>query len=105
MPDLAIITFGADIEAAKCAAAEAILINLDACRDSGQRAGCGSRRTAPREFRGLLFAYFDVSGPRGELPRSGTFQRQGRFNRRRISLQPRVAYGYSVERMAEIAEQ
>lgn len=37
VPDLAIITFGADIEAAKRAAAEAIQINLDAYRETGQR--------------------------------------------------------------------
>jgi predicted RNase H-like HicB family nuclease len=35
-PDLAIATHGENIEAAKRAAGEAIRINLEACRETGQ---------------------------------------------------------------------
>ena len=70
VPDLAIITFGADIEAAKRAAAEAIQINLDAYREAGQRvpdAEPVARHLENPEFRDLLFAYVDVSGPTGRI--------------------------------------
>ena len=70
VPDLAIITFGADIEAAKRAAAEAIQINLDAYREAGQRVPdveTAARHLENPEFRDLLFAYVDVSGPTGRI--------------------------------------
>lgn len=70
VPDLAIITFGADIEAAKRAAAEAIQINLDAYREAGQRVPDVepvARHLENPEFRDLLFAYVDVSGPTGRI--------------------------------------
>jgi predicted RNase H-like HicB family nuclease len=66
VPDLAIMTFGADIEAAKGAAREAIQINLEAYRETGQ--GVPDEKPVARhlenpEFRDLLFAYIDVPGP------------------------------------------
>jgi predicted RNase H-like HicB family nuclease len=70
VPDLAIITFGADIEAAKRAAAEAIQINLDAYREAGQRVPDVepvARHLENPEFRDMLFAYVDVSGPTGRI--------------------------------------
>jgi predicted RNase H-like HicB family nuclease len=70
VPDLAIITFGADIEAARRAAAEAIQINLDAYREAGQRVPQVepvARHLENPEFRDLLFAYVDVSGPTGRI--------------------------------------
>ena len=70
VPDLAIITFGADIDAAKRAAAEAIQINLDAYREAGQRVPDVepvARHLENPEFRDLLFAYVDVSGPTGRI--------------------------------------
>ena len=66
VPDLAIMTFGADIEAAKRAAREAIQINLDAYREAGQRVPDEepvARHLENPEFRDLLFAYNDVPGP------------------------------------------
>ncbi len=70
VPDLAIMTFGVDIEAAKRAAAEAIQINLDAYREAGQRVPDEepvTRHLENPEFRDLLFAYIDVSGPKGRM--------------------------------------
>ena len=70
VPDLAIMTFGADIEAAKRAAAEAIQINLDAYREAGQSVPdeeAAARHLDNPEFRDLLFAYIDVSGPTGKM--------------------------------------
>ena len=70
VPDLAIITFGADIQAAKRAAAEAIQINLDAYREAGQRMPDVepiARHLENPEFRDLVFAYVDVSGPTGRV--------------------------------------
>jgi predicted RNase H-like HicB family nuclease len=70
VPDLAIITFGANIEAAKRAAAEAIQINLDAYREAGQGAPAvepNARHLENPEFRDLVFAYVDVSGPTGKV--------------------------------------
>ena len=69
VPDLAIITFGADLEAAKRAAAEAIQINLNAYREAGQRVPDEepvTRHLENPEFRDLLFAYIDVS-PTGRI--------------------------------------
>jgi predicted RNase H-like HicB family nuclease len=70
VPDLAVITFGGDIEAAKRAAAEAIQINLDAYRESGRQVPDVEpveRHLENPEFRELLFAYVDVSGPTGRI--------------------------------------
>src|SRR5208337_2200655 len=64
VPDLAITTYGGDIEAAKRAAAEAIQINLECYRETGQRVPDGqpvSRHLDNPEFRDLLFAYLDVA--------------------------------------------
>ena len=70
VPDLAIVTFGADIEAAKRAAAEAIQVNLDAYREAGQRVPDVepvARHLENPEFRDLLFAYVDLSDPLGRI--------------------------------------
>ena len=69
-PDLAITTYGESIEAAKRAAGEAIRSNLEAYRESGQRAP-GARGVSIHlenpEFRDLLFAYVDVAEPQGRI--------------------------------------
>jgi predicted RNase H-like HicB family nuclease len=70
VPDLAITTFGDNIEAAKRAAAEAIQTNLDAYHEAGQRVPevePASRHLENPEFRDLLFAYIEVSGPQGKM--------------------------------------
>ena len=70
VPDVAITTFGNDIEAAKRAAREAIEINLDAYREAGQRVPETepvSHHLENPEFKDLLFAYVDVSGPKGKM--------------------------------------
>ena len=70
VPDLAITTFGTDIEAAKRAAAEAIRINIDAYHESGQRVPDEepiARHLDNPEFRDLLFAYIEVPGPQGRI--------------------------------------
>jgi predicted RNase H-like HicB family nuclease len=66
VPDLAIVTCGESIEAAKRAAREAIQINIEAYQEAGQRvpeeqpvAG----HLGNPEFRDLLFAYVDVPKP------------------------------------------
>jgi predicted RNase H-like HicB family nuclease len=46
-PDLAIATYGENIEAAKCAAGEAIRINLDAYREAGQQVPEVQKRFEP----------------------------------------------------------
>jgi predicted RNase H-like HicB family nuclease len=69
-PDLAIATYGENIEAAKRAASEAIRINLEAYREAGQRAPEGqsvSKHLENPEFRDLLFAYIDVAEPQGRI--------------------------------------
>lgn len=69
-PDLAIITYGATIEAAKIAATEAIRINLEAYREAGQKVPEGqevSRHLANPEFKDLLFAYVEVAVPEGRI--------------------------------------
>jgi len=61
---LAITTYGEDIEAAKRAATEAIRINLESYRETGQRVPDGqavSRHLENPEFRDLLFAYLEVA--------------------------------------------
>jgi predicted RNase H-like HicB family nuclease len=69
-PDLAIATYGENIEAAKRAAREAIQINLEAYREAGRQApeaqSVSSRLKNP-EFRDLLFAYIDVAEPPGTI--------------------------------------
>ena len=70
VPDLAIITSGADIEAAKNAAREAIQINLQAYRDAGQPVPPARPITGhldDPEFRDLLFTYVEVPGPENRL--------------------------------------
>jgi hypothetical protein len=67
VPDLAITTYGENIGAAKRAAAEAIRVNLECYRETGQRVPDGqavSRHLENPEFRDLLFAYLDVSDGR-----------------------------------------
>lgn len=70
VPDLAIATFGDSIEAAKRAATEAIEINLDAYRETGQKvpeAEPVSHHLENPDFKDLLFAYVDVAGPKGKI--------------------------------------
>ena len=70
VPGLAIITFGADIEEAKRAAAEAIQTNLDAYGEAGQHVPDVEpvvRHLQNPKFRDLLLAYVDVSGPTGRI--------------------------------------
>ncbi|MGA3204903.1 MAG: type II toxin-antitoxin system HicB family antitoxin [Bryobacteraceae bacterium] len=70
VPDLAIVTHGETIEAAKRAASEAIQINLEAYRDAGQRVpdeNDVARHLANPEFRDLLFAYVEVAVPEGRI--------------------------------------
>jgi len=67
-PDLAIATYGENIEAAKRAAREAIQINLEAYREAGRQAPEAqsvSNHLENPEFRDLLFAYVDVAEPPG----------------------------------------
>jgi predicted RNase H-like HicB family nuclease len=69
-PDLAIATYGENIEAAKRAAGEAIRINLEAYREAGQPAPEGqsvSNHLENPEFRDLLFRYVDVAEPQGQI--------------------------------------
>ena len=69
-PDLAIATYGENIEAAKRAASEAIRINLEAYREAGQQVPEGqsvSNHLENPEFRDLLFAYVDVAEPQGRI--------------------------------------
>lgn len=70
VPDLAITTYGENIEAAKRAASEAIQINLEAYREAGQRVPdeqAVSRHLENPEFRDLLFTYVEVAGPKGKI--------------------------------------
>ena len=70
VPDLAIVTRGESIEAAKRAATEAIQINLEAYRDAGQRVPDGqdvSKHLTNPEFRDLLFTYVEVAEPKGKI--------------------------------------
>jgi predicted RNase H-like HicB family nuclease len=66
VPDLAIVTHGESIEATKHAAGEAIRINLEAYRETGQaipeRQPVEHHLENP-EFQGLLFAYIEVPSP------------------------------------------
>ncbi len=66
VPDLAIVTHGESIEAAKRAACEAIQINLEAYRDAGQKLPEGQAALSHLEnpeFRDLLFTYVEVPQP------------------------------------------
>jgi predicted RNase H-like HicB family nuclease len=70
VPDLAITTYGENIEAAKRAAEEAIRINLEAYREVGQRIPdeqSVSRHLENPEFQDLLFAYVEVAEPTGKI--------------------------------------
>jgi predicted RNase H-like HicB family nuclease len=70
VPDLAIATCGENIEAAKRAAGEAIQTNLETYKETGQPVPdqlAVSRHLENPEFRDLLFAYVEVSGPRGQI--------------------------------------
>jgi predicted RNase H-like HicB family nuclease len=70
VPDLAIVTCGENIEAAKRAASEAIQINLEAYREAGQQVPEEqevSSHLANPEFRDLLFAYVEVAAPEGRI--------------------------------------
>jgi predicted RNase H-like HicB family nuclease len=69
-PDLAITTYGENIEAAKRAASEAIRSNLEAYREAGKpvpEAQGVSNHVENPEFRDLLFAYVDVAEPQGRI--------------------------------------
>ena len=70
VPYLAISTCGDNIEAAKRAAGEAIRINLDAYRETGQRVPDEqpvSTHLENPEFRDLLFAHVEVADPGGRI--------------------------------------
>ena len=63
-PDLMLATYGESIEAAKRAAGEAILINLEAYREVGLQvpgAQSVSNHLENPEFQHLLFAYINVA--------------------------------------------
>jgi predicted RNase H-like HicB family nuclease len=70
VPDLAIVTYGETIEAAKQAAVEAIQINLEAYREVGQaipeRQPVEHHLENP-EFRKLVFAYVEVPEPKERI--------------------------------------
>ena len=71
-PDLAIATHGESIEAARRAASEAIRINLEAYRETGQQISEGqnvSSHLENPEFQDLLFAYVEVAEPQGKIVR------------------------------------
>jgi len=70
VPDLAITTFGDDIDAAKKVAEDAIRVNLEAYREAGQHVPEMEpvlRHLENPDFRDLLFAYVDVSEPQGRV--------------------------------------
>src|SRR5207253_6102325 len=72
-PDLAIATYGENIEAAKRAASETIRINLEAYREAGLQAPEGQsvlNHLENPEFRDLLFTYVDVAESQRALPLS-----------------------------------
>ena len=69
-PDLAIVTYGEDLESAKRAAREAIQINLEAYEDAGQpvpEAQPASSHLEDPSFDGLLFMYVEVAAPNEKL--------------------------------------
>jgi predicted RNase H-like HicB family nuclease len=64
VPDLVVVTHGDSIESAKCAAAEAIRINLDAYQELGMPVPAPepvSHHIENPDNRDLLFAYVDVA--------------------------------------------
>ncbi len=67
VPDLAIMTCGESVEAAKDAARQAIRVNLEAYREAGQEVP-GRRSTLSHmenpDLQDLLFAYVELSWPR-----------------------------------------
>ncbi len=66
VPDLAIVTYGETIEAAKQAASEAIRINVEAYPEAGQAVPeCQSveHHLENPEFQELVFAYVEVPLP------------------------------------------
>ncbi len=66
VPDLAISTFGTDVESAKRAAQDAIQINLNAYREAGRtppEPEPVSHHLENTDFKDLLFAYVDLPGP------------------------------------------
>ena len=70
VPDLAVVTSGENIEAAKQAAIEAIQINLEAYREAGQavpeRQSVEYHLENP-EFQELVFAYVEVPEPKEQI--------------------------------------
>ena len=69
-PDLAIVTYGDSIEAAKNAACEAIQINLEAYREAGQVLPDGQSvlvHLENPEFQDLLFTYVEVQEPKDRI--------------------------------------
>lgn len=69
-PDLAIVTYGESIEAAKRAACEAIQINLEAYQEAGQEvpeSQAIERHLENPEFRDLLFTYVEVPEPKERI--------------------------------------
>jgi predicted RNase H-like HicB family nuclease len=67
VPDLAIVTYGDCIEAAKQAAVKAIKINLDAYREANQKVPEKKSVLTHLEnpdFKDLLFIYVDVTETR-----------------------------------------
>ncbi len=70
VPDLAIVTYGETIEAAKHAASEAIQSNLEAYREAGQavpeRHSIEQHIENP-EFQELVFAYVEVPKPKERI--------------------------------------
>jgi predicted RNase H-like HicB family nuclease len=67
VPDLAIVTFGENIDAAKQAAVKAIRINLEAYRETGRKIpemNSVLTHLENPDFKDLLFTYVDVTEPR-----------------------------------------
>jgi predicted RNase H-like HicB family nuclease len=70
VPDLAIVTFGENIDTAKQAAIKAIKINLEAYQEAGQHVpGKESILTHLEnpDFKDLLFTFVDVSDSREKV--------------------------------------
>jgi predicted RNase H-like HicB family nuclease len=70
VPDLAIVTYGENLTAAKQAACDAILINLTAYQEAGQavpeRQAVEVHLENP-EFQDFLFTYVEVSEPKERI--------------------------------------
>jgi predicted RNase H-like HicB family nuclease len=70
VPDLAIVTYGENIDEAKQAAIKAIQINLEAYQEAGQEVPVGKSVVTHLEnpdFKDLLFTYVDAAGPREKV--------------------------------------